>query len=293
MNKLIKYLNQPLFIASQRRKIVLIATLIVLFVLGAFQPFGLSSLDTYGFVVALGLSLCGTITGLFVTLYLFPWLFKSYYANWTVGKNMIGNILIVFFIGLFNGFSQLIYFYISNGRIPENWFGILSGLFIATLLVSPIPVAVSAIMVQNQNLKANLYEAQGLNIQLAARTVRPDQQKESSSLVLSGTTKDSVELQPTELLCLEACGNYVKVNYRQEGTVRQKLLRTTIRQVEDALQEYPSIVRCHRAFLVNITHVVSVKGNSQGYKLSFPGLADEVPVSRAYTREVKSRLEQM
>lgn len=148
-------------------------------------------------------------------------------------------------------------------------------------------------MVQNQNLKANLHEAQGLNIQLAARTVRPDQQKESSSLILSGTTKDFVELQPNELICLEACGNYVKVNYIQEGTVRQKLLRTTIRQVEDVLQEYPLIVRCHRAFLVNITHVVSVKGNSQGYKLSFPGLADEVPVSRAYTREVKSRLEQM
>lgn len=293
MNKLIKYLNQPLFIASQRWKIALIATLIVLFVLGAFQPFGLSGLDTYGLIMALGLSVCGTVTGLFVTLFLFPWLFKSYYVNWTVGKNMIGNILIVFFIGLFNGLSQLIYFYIGNGHIPENWFVILSGLFIATLLVSPIPVAASAIMVQNQNLKANLHEAQGLNIQLAARTVRPDQQKESSSLILSGTTKDFVELQPNELICLEACGNYVKVNYIQEGTVRQKLLRTTIRQVEDVLQEYPLIVRCHRAFLVNITHVVSVKGNSQGYKLSFPGLADEVPVSRAYTREVKSRLEQM
>lgn len=80
MNKLIKYLNQPLFIASQRWKIALIATLIVLFVLGAFQPFGLSGLDTYGLIMALGLSVCGTVTGLFVTLFLFPWLFKSYYG---------------------------------------------------------------------------------------------------------------------------------------------------------------------------------------------------------------------
>ncbi len=44
----------------------------------------------------------------------------------------------------------------------------------------------------------------------------------------------------------------------------------------------------HRAFLVNIRMVVKIDGNSQGYKLNLEGCEEDVPVSRAYAKEVKS-----
>lgn len=53
----------------------------------------------------------------------------------------------------------------------------------------------------------------------------------------------------------------------------------------------PFIIRCHRAFLVNIRMVVKVDGNSQGYKLNLEGCEEEVPVSRAYAKEVKALIE--
>ena len=51
------------------------------------------------------------------------------------------------------------------------------------------------------------------------------------------------------------------------------------------------IVRCHRAFLVNLHQVVKVDGNSQGYRLRLEGCAEEVSVSRGYAKSVKALIE--
>ena len=109
------------------------------------------------------------------------------------------------------------------------------------------------------------------------------------SVLLAGSTKERLLLPPETLLYLEACGNYVKIFYEAEGKPKQKLLRATIKQMEDALQPYPFILRCHRAFLVNTGQVVRVRGNSQGYRLQFRQTEEEVPVSRAYTGRIRER----
>ncbi len=56
-----------------------------------------------------------------------------------------------------------------------------------------------------------------------------------------------------------------------------------MKQMEDALQAYPMIVRCHRAFLVNLLSVEGILGSaSNGYKLKIKGHELTVPVSRTY-----------
>ena len=58
-----------------------------------------------------------------------------------------------------------------------------------------------------------------------------------------------------------------------------------------AVASAPFIVRCHRAFLVNLHQVVKVDGNSQGYRLRLEGCTEEVPVSRGYAKCVKALIE--
>ena len=58
-----------------------------------------------------------------------------------------------------------------------------------------------------------------------------------------------------------------------------------------AVSSAPFIVRCHRAFLVNLHQVVKVDGNSQGYRLRLEGCTEEVPVSRGYAKCVKALIE--
>lgn len=66
-------------------------------------------------------------------------------------------------------------------------------------------------------------------------------------LTLTGTTNESVTLQISHLLYIEAVGNYVKVCHLDNGQVRTDLLRATMKQMEETLKDYPMIVRCHRA----------------------------------------------
>lgn len=98
-----------------------------------------------------------------------------------------------------------------------------------------------------------------------------------------------------DFLYAEAKGNYVKVGYRSDSDKEKKitwrLLRATMKQAEEAVSACPFIIRCHRAFLVNIRMVVKVDGNSQGYKLNLEGCEEDVPVSRAYAKEVKALIE--
>lgn len=106
-----------------------------------------------------------------------------------------------------------------------------------------------------------------------------------------GSTKEQLIIEAGDLMYVEADGNYIKVVYRKADGVGRKLLRCTMKQAEGTVVDCPFIIRCHRAFLVNIRWVVKVDGNSQGFRLSLQGCEEEVPVSRAYTDEVKSKIE--
>lgn len=110
-------------------------------------------------------------------------------------------------------------------------------------------------------------------------------------LEFCGSTKEQLIIKAGDLMYVEADGNYIKVVYRKADGVGRKLLRCTMKQAEGTVADCPFIIRCHRAFLVNIRWVVKVDGNSQGFRLSLEGCEEEVPVSRAYTNEVKSRIE--
>lgn len=115
------------------------------------------------------------------------------------------------------------------------------------------------------------------------------------ALVFAGGTKEMLEVKAGDFLYAEAKGNYVKVGYRSDSDKEKKitwrLLRATMKQAEEAVSACPFIIRCHRAFLVNIRMVVKVDGNSQGYKLNLEGCEEDVPVSRAYAKEVKALIE--
>ena len=72
--------------------------------------------------------------------------------------------------------------------------------------------------------------------------------------------------------------------------INQKLLRGTMKQAEDAVSACSAIIRCHRAFLVNTSAVVKVEGNMQGYRLHLKMGNAEVPVSRAYAKDLRKHL---
>ena len=112
----------------------------------------------------------------------------------------------------------------------------------------------------------------------------------SQEITLTGTTNESVMLQISHLLYTEAVGNYVKICHLREGEVRTDMLRATSKQMEDDLKDYPMIVRCHRAFLVNLGQVEQIVSNSRSMQLKMKHCHDAIPVSRSNMSQIKGTI---
>lgn len=112
----------------------------------------------------------------------------------------------------------------------------------------------------------------------------------TSVLTLTGTTSEKVTLNILDLLYIEAVGNYVKVYHWRDGQVCCDMLRATSKQMEDDLRSYPMIVRCHRAFLVNLQQVERIVSQSGSLQLAIKHCQENLPVSRSHAAKVKEAI---
>ena len=137
---------------------------------------------------------------------------------------------------------------------------------------------------------------------------------QDSQITLEGTTNEHVTLDISNLLYIEAVGNYVKIVSKREKSepdliseneqarptvkvcqlqgneVHTNMLRATMKQMEDSLQAYPMIVRCHRAFMVNLGQVEQISSNSRAMQLVMHHSHDAIPVSRSNVNKLKELL---
>ena len=116
---------------------------------------------------------------------------------------------------------------------------------------------------------------------------------QNAVIKLTGTTNDSISLQISDLLYVEAVGNYVKVFHLCEGKVRTDMLRATSKQIEDDLHNYPMIIRCHRAFIVNLQQVQQIISKSGSMQLLINHCLDYLPVSRSNMAQIKDSIKNL
>lgn len=91
---------------------------------------------------------------------------------------------------------------------------------------------------------------------------------------------ESLSLDGERLLYLKSEDNYTDVFFLKGDHAQHKLLRGSLNSFEKQL-DFP-LMRVHRSFMINLAHVESVKGNSQGYQLGLHGTEAIVKVSRKY-----------
>ena len=142
---------------------------------------------------------------------------------------------------------------------------------------------------RSRYLAAEMEEVRRLNENLS-RAQTPGGTEPEATVTLQGSTNDSVRVRIDELLYIESVGNYVKVYRRKDGSVQSTLLRATMAQTEEALKTYPVLVRCHRAFLVNLKAVERVSTQNGNLQLNLFQVPEGIPVSRSHASEVKAAL---
>lgn len=287
--KIRRYLQSPYSVVYQRWKVVLISSLVVFLILLVLQPFGISGIEGHKFWILLGF-MGVTVVFLSIPVYLFACLFPEFYKEegWTVWKQIVNLLMVILFIAVGNWLYST---FVFGWGLRWDVFCVFA---LFTLVIGLFPTVLFILLNQNRLLAIHLEEATEMNLHLQ-RSVSATESIETTEIVsllsFQGGTRESLELDSKDLLYIESDGNYIRVNYQKGGRTMQCLLRMTMKQAEEVTGGSPLVAKCHRAFLVNLRKVVKVSGNSQGYRLLLEGCPEEIPVSRAYSKQVKELME--
>jgi len=95
-----------------------------------------------------------------------------------------------------------------------------------------------------------------------------------------------------KLLFIQSCDNYANIVRQKNGNTTEKLLRSSLKNIEEQIT-LPFVVRCHRSFIVNLSLVQAITGNSRNYTLSLKNYHTPIPVSRESEKHVLELLEKL
>lgn len=262
---------------------VFVPSVWVFLIAAILKPLGLHQVnDVYN--IALLFSFITAVSAAFV-VYISPLIFRCYYKSetWTKGKYFVSTASIMILIVPFATIAT--HYFLTRENIPIT-ISPIHQLFIwliRVFFIGIFPTFFLYILYRKLAPETTYSHIEHHNEDITS-------EKKEDIIVLSGNTKESVEFLPHSFLYAEVLGNYVTIYYLEENRVQQKSLRTTLSQITEILNAYPQFVRCHRAFIVNISNVVSVRGNSHAYKLTVNNMDAEIPVSKSYTRIIKEKL---
>ena len=274
------------------------STAFMVLAIAIFKPFGLEMWQWQAYVhllalFALGMSSCFLSEAILKFIVRMPRSYDqgvSYIISRNLRFQLINTPLVSLFICLYRHIAM-------SHQVESNKLSLSN--FLETLaIIAFLSFAIGLywrFKFRSRYLAAELEETRQLNEQLKKTQnalVKGDAPQEASDtqVVLSGTTNESVSLDITNLLYIEAVGNYVKVCQLLDGNVKTDMLRATSKQMEENLQAYPLIVRCHRAFLVNLGQVEQIVSNSRTMQLVMKHGHDAIPVSRSNMSQIKEAI---
>lgn len=124
-----------------------------------------------------------------------------------------------------------------------------------------------------------------------------DKQKQNSDSyanmyieIVSENESENFRIQVSEIVYAKSADNYVEIGYHDEGIVKKKMIRNTLRKVELQLGVFNNFIRTHRTCLVNIQYIEKLNKNFNTHWLSLDKTKETIPVSRQYLLAVKDLL---
>ncbi len=305
----------------------IISTTFIVVALAVFKPFGLDAWQWQGYahLIALGVigfSICMMTDVILKYFVKMPRSFKKG-AEYIIRRNLWFQLINTPLVAL--GICLYRHFVLSDRQglqIPSNEFSVVN--FLETLVIIAfcsfaiglywrfkfrsryLAMELEETRLLNEELKEMQLKAspslsQGVGAEIHHSDVTPAASGNQTlsplegcgeTLTLTGTTNESVTLQISHLLFIEAVGNYVKVCHLRDGKVHTDMLRSTMKQMEETLQGFPMIVRCHRAFLVNLRQVEQIVSHSGSTQLLIKHCHESLPVSRSNMTQVRAAIKQ-
>ena len=280
----------PYFYFSLRSFLTFLAVgvFIALFLI-IFEPFGIARWQTDNKTLKL--------IGFGAVSFVFPLAFKGmcnlilhdkWFDVWTVWKEMLTLLTMLLVVAFGNLlFSRFI------GISSIGWREFMN-VSIFTFLVGIFPVVFSVAFKYHKFLALNTQEALVMDEAMQERFSETGQRSvqtvvQTSYELVAENNKDKILLEPKHLLFIESTGNYCEVAFLENGALKKELIRSSLKRLEEQVKN-GTVLRCHRAFLVNLKNAEHIEGNAQGYRISFKNTDETIPVSRQYGKIILEQL---
>ncbi|MDT7833001.1 LytTR family DNA-binding domain-containing protein [Flavobacteriaceae bacterium S356] len=103
--------------------------------------------------------------------------------------------------------------------------------------------------------------------------------KEHPKIILTGENKrDFLQIQLEHLVAVSSADNYVEIHYIKENAIKKKLLRNTLKNIQN---QEPSLQKVHRSHLINLFHFKEWKNTNTILVHEI-----EIPVSKNYRQAI-------
>ncbi|WP_435414108.1 LytTR family transcriptional regulator DNA-binding domain-containing protein [Polaribacter aestuariivivens] len=276
------WLSKPYYFNPSTKfklKISLYHGLFIFFFLYVFKPFYLSQFEVIFLEYTIGIGIIAFL-GTFIILYIPALLFKNYFNedNWTVGRNLFLMIAGVTIVGSFLWYFGEMY------KEPYNLkkLGYLE--FISyTFLVSLFPLSFF-IFINEKNVREKR-EKRAIGFKNKRENIKITE-VEKEVIIYSDNAKEHINFHIDKLIYITSQANYASFFIQKEnGDLKEKILRATLTRIENDLKKFDTIIRCHKSYIINTSFVNDISGNARGYLLKSELIPFQVPVSRSFSKQ--------
>ena len=189
------------------------------------------------------------------------------YAGWCLGEM----VAVAFFMAL--------YMYLMLGR-SMPYFSVLGKCLELSVLVSIYPYLVLTFLLLTKTFVLKHYDTEST------------ENTENGALIRFTDTAQRLKLAvaASSVVYIEAEENYVRVHYMENGSLKDYVLRNSMKSVGELTERF-GLVRCHRSYIVNPSHVSMLRKDKEGVIVAdFDVPATPVSVSKKYYDHLTSLL---
>jgi hypothetical protein len=106
----------------------------------------------------------------------------------------------------------------------------------------------------------------------------------------SENNSEILSLPVADVSFIRSADNYVEIVYKEGDIYKRKLIRNTLKGIEQQIKPYSNFVRCHRICIVN-THCIEKLYNSRhNHWITIKGYDEKIPVSHPYLPKLKEMI---
>lgn len=266
----------------QIKLISLISLGMFLFVL-FFQPFSYKQIEFNDrLIFILGLATVSFIILLIFRIILPVSVTARIHAESIKISNEVGLILLIW---LFISAGNIAYLKYVGGLQLSLSIGVEISLF------SAFPSVILKIADVNMALREQLKHFVRRNIKLEHEISNIDHAANKTVVLKSESQTDKIELLEDDIMLIRSADNYVEIYYKKNEKVEHKLLRNTLKNIQNDLKDIPDFIRCHRTCIVNSSYILNLSNSYKGHRLKLLDMDEEIPVSRQYILGIRDVLD--